>query len=103
MQHTTKAEQTAAHHEEHHHEPGFLQKYVFSTDHKIIGIQYGVTALMFLFIGYSLMAMMRWQMAYPGKPLPIVGGLLERILGDEATGGVMSGNLYNAFGAMHGT
>jgi len=102
MQPTSKTH--AVHPEVHHHEePGFLQKYVFSTDHKIIGIQYGVTALMFLFIGYSLMAMMRWQMAYPGKPLPIVGGLLERILGDEAAGGVMSGNLYNAFGAMHGT
>jgi len=30
---------------EHHHDPGFWRKYIFSTDHKIIGIQYGMTAL----------------------------------------------------------
>jgi hypothetical protein len=33
--------------------------------------------LYFDFCGYSLMAMMRWQLAYPGKPLPIVGHLLH--------------------------
>jgi len=31
-------------HGEAHHEP-FIRKYVFSTDHKWIGIQYGFTAL----------------------------------------------------------
>ena len=36
-----------------HHELSFLQKYIFSSDHKIIGIQYGVTALIFLFMLYS--------------------------------------------------
>ena len=30
-------------HEAHHEELGFWRKYVFSTDHKVIGIQYGVT------------------------------------------------------------
>src|SRR2546430_705308 len=39
-------------HEAHHEELGFWSKYVFSTDHKIIGIQYGVTALFFLFFGF---------------------------------------------------
>src|SRR6184192_3452505 len=99
MQPTSKTH--AVHPEVHHHEePGFLHKYVFSTDHKIIGIQYGVTALLFLFFGYSLMAMMRWQLAYPGKALPIVGHVLENLLkdpnGNPAPGGVMSGDLYNA-------
>src|SRR5262245_10833707 len=102
MQHTTKAQHAAAHHETHH-DPGFLAKYVFSTDHKIIGIQYGVTALAFLFFGYTLMAMMRWQLAYPGKPMPIVGHLLESVVGAQAPGGVMSGVLYDAFGEMHVT
>jgi len=32
-----------------HHEESFWRKYIFSTDHKIIGLQYGITALMFLF------------------------------------------------------
>ncbi len=108
MQHTTKAQHAAPHHEEHPYEPGFLRKYVFSTDHKVIGIQYAVTALAFLMFGYGLMAMMRWQLAYPTKPLPLVGTLLERVLTDatgnsQAPGGVMTGDLYNAFGAMHGT
>ena len=35
-------------HETHaHHEPSFMRKYIFSTDHKVIGIQYGLTALCF--------------------------------------------------------
>src|SRR3954468_4812773 len=88
----------------HHHEPGFMRKYIFSTDHKVIGIQYGITALCFLFFGFLLMAAMRWQIAYPNTPIPVVGGLLLKILGpDMIPGGVMSPDLYNAFGAMHGT
>ena len=41
-------------HEAEHEELGFWSKYVFSTDHKIIGIQYGVTALFFLLFGFFL-------------------------------------------------
>jgi cytochrome c oxidase subunit I len=91
-------------HEVHHHEPGFWSKYIFSTDHKMIGIQYGATGLFFLLFGFLLMAMMRWQMAYPGQPIPIVGQLLLKLLGPEqAANGAMSPDLYNVFGAMHGT
>ncbi len=89
--------------EAHHHEPGFMQKYVFSTDHKMIGIQYGLTALVFLLFGFCLMLCMRWQIAHPGQPIPLVGHLLERVLGDVAKDGKMSPDLYNSFGAMHGT
>ena len=46
-------------HEVHHEELGFWRKYVFSTDHKVIGIQYGITGLLFLFFGFSLMMLMR--------------------------------------------
>lgn len=103
MQATTHALPHAGAHESHHEDLGFLRKYVFSTDHKVIGIQYGITSLLFLLFGFSLMMMMRWSIAYPGKPIPLVGHLLEKVLGDVAAGGVMSGNLYNSFGAMHGT
>ena len=48
-----------------HHELGFWRKYVFSTDHKVIGIQYAVTGLLFLFFGFCLMMLMRWQLAFP--------------------------------------
>jgi cytochrome c oxidase subunit 1 len=91
------------HKEEHHHELNFLQKYIFSTDHKTIGIQYGVTALMFLLFGFSLMMVMRWSIAFPDQPVPVVGKLLERVLGEIAKDGKVGTDLYNSFGAMHGT
>src|SRR5438309_278472 len=90
-------------HEAHHEEQGFLRTYVFSTDHKIIGIQYGVTSLCFLFFGFLLMVMMRWQIAHPNETIPLVGSLLEKALGSVAKDGKMSLDLYNSFGAMHGT
>src|SRR6186997_975532 len=66
-------------HDHGHHELGFWQKYVFSQDHKVIGIQYGVTALIFLFFGFTLMMFMRWSIAYPGKALPLLGSLLQGV------------------------
>ena len=83
--------------------PGFWRTYVFSTDHKVIGIQYGITALCFLLFGFFLMMMMRWQIAHPGEAVPVLGPLLAAIFGDVAAKGIMSPDLYNSFGAMHGT
>ncbi|TAK61368.1 MAG: cytochrome C oxidase subunit I, partial [Bacteroidetes bacterium] len=57
-------------HVHHHEELGFWRKYVFSTDHKVIGVQYGLTSLLFLLFGFTLMMMMRWQLAYPGDAFP---------------------------------
>jgi len=102
-QHGTGHAHEAHEHHHEHHEPGFWQKYIFSTDHKMIGIQYGLTALLFLFFGFMLMLCMRFQLANPGKPIPVFGGLLEAVLGEAAKGGIMSADLYNSFGAMHGT
>src|SRR5476651_1240166 len=87
----------------HHEDIGFLRSYVFSTDHKIIGIQYGLTALCFMLFGFFLMILMRWQIAHPGRPVPLIGPLLEKVLGQPAAHGVISPDLYNSFGAMHGT
>jgi cytochrome c oxidase subunit 1 len=99
---------------DHHHDPGFWRKYIFSTDHKIIGIQYGITALLFMLFGFFLIATMRWSIAYPGQPMPVVGSILHFVMGDmtsavfdpetkELIGYAISNDLYNAFGAMHGT
>jgi len=89
---------------EHHADPGFWRGCVFSTDHKIIGIQYGFTALCFMLFGFFLMLLMRWQIAHPGQPVPFIGPLLEQILGPTMAGkGAISPDLYNSFGAMHGT
>ncbi len=86
-----------------HHEENFVSKYIFSTDHKVIGIQYALTAMLFLLVGFSLMLLMRWQLAYSGKPVPIIGGILEKMFGADALGGAVTQQLYNSFGAMHGT
>jgi len=100
------AEATEEQHDEHHehHEQSFWRTYIFSTDHKVIGMQYGFCGLAFLFFGLCLIATMRWSMAYEGQAVPFVGPLLEAMLGNNvAPGGVMSAELYNVFGAMHGT
>ncbi|MEI7807401.1 MAG: cbb3-type cytochrome c oxidase subunit I, partial [Verrucomicrobiota bacterium] len=89
------------HHE--HPELNFWQKYIFSTDHKVIGIQYGFMSLLFMLFGFFLMLLMRWQIAHPGVPVPVFGPLLEKILGQPAAHGAISPDLYNSFGAMHGT
>jgi len=88
-----------------HHEESFWRKYIFSTDHKVIGIQYGITALLFLFFGFSLMMVMRWQLAFPDTAVPIVGGLVKWLatLNGFASDGNLPADLYNVFGAMHGT
>jgi cytochrome c oxidase subunit I len=87
-------------HEAHHEELGFWRAYVFSTDHKVIGIQYAVTGLLFLFFGFSLMMLMRWQLAYPGSPAPLLGALFGET---RMPGGTMLPDFYNELGAMHGT
>ncbi len=90
-------------HEHAHEKLGFWRQYIFSTDHKVIGIQYGVTSLLFLFFGFMLMLAMRWQIAKPGEPIPFFGPILANLFGDVAAKGIMSADLYNTFGAMHGT
>src|SRR5246127_2742840 len=94
-----------AHPGEHeHHELGFWRKYIFSTDHKVIGIQYGLCGLIFLFLGFCLMMLMRYQLAYPGMVLPIIGPAIERLFGPGTMqGGKMTPEFYNSLGAMHGT
>ena len=83
---------------EHHHEENFIQKYVFSVDHKVIGLQYGITSLLFLLFGFMLMMLMRYQIAYPETVIPYLGEWLF-----AGSGGVMLPENYNTLGAMHGT
>lgn len=78
----------------------FWRRYIFSTDHKVIGVQYAVTGLLFLFFGFCLMMLMRWQLAYPGQPLPFIGQFFSET---AMVGGIMLPEFYNQLGAMHGT
>jgi cytochrome c oxidase subunit 1 len=107
---TTHAHDDHAHAHDDHHEQSFLWKYIFSTDHKTIGIQYGLTGLVFLMFGFMLMMVMRWQLAHPGMPVPYIGAFLQAVFGTsafqatpEGVKGVLTPDGYNSFGAMHGT
>ena len=73
---------------------------MFSTDHKVIGLQYTFTSLAFLLLGFVLILIVRWQLAWPGAPVPIVGGLLGSA---NAMEGRIVPEFYNQLGAMHGT
>jgi cytochrome c oxidase subunit 1 len=84
-------------HEQHH--VSFIRKYVFSTDHKWIGIQYGFTALCFLLFGFSLMILMRLQLGWPGTAFKVMNLLGQT----RAPGGILLPEAYNQLGAMHGT
>ena len=78
------------------HKESFITKYIFSQDHKVIGIQYGILSLFFLLFGFCLMMVMRWQLAYPDTPLPVIGYFMFQ-------DGILTPDMYNSFGAMHGT
>src|SRR5439155_1324296 len=83
----------------HHDDRSFLRKYIFSTDHKIIGIQFLFVSLFFLLVGGLLAMQMRWQLGFPGKPMP-GGGILPDTM---APGGVLLPEYYIQLVTMHGT
>src|SRR5262245_879088 len=83
----------------HGHVQPWYRRWVFSTDHKVIGLQYGFTALCFLLIGFSMIILNRLQLGWPVQAFGIM-----KILGEaRAPGGVLLPEAYNQLGAMHGT
>ena len=96
----TSVAHAPAHGGTHDHAPmSFWQKYIFSTDHKIIGIQFLFVSLFFLLVGGLLAMQIRWQLAYPGKPMPL-GGILPETM---TQGGVVLPEYYIQLVTMHGT
>jgi len=81
------------------HELSFLRKYIFSTDHKIIGIQFLLMSFVFLLFGGLMAMMIRWQLGFPERPLP-AGQLLPETM---APGGILLPEFYNSLVTMHGT
>jgi cytochrome c oxidase subunit 1 len=77
----------------------FIRKYIFSTDHKIIGIQFLLMSLFFLLVGGTLAMMMRWQLGFPGQAMP-GGGILPETMVAE---GIVLPEFYNSLVTMHGT
>src|SRR5580692_9215420 len=65
-----------AHGHTHAHAPSFIRKYVFSLDHKIIGIQFLFSTLLWFLVGGLLALAVRWQVAWPWSDMPVIGKLL---------------------------
>ncbi len=81
------------------HELGFVRRYVFSTDHKVIGIQYIVTGFLMAIVGGLLAMLMRLQLSWPGRPWP----LLEKLFPEGMLSGIMTPEFYLSLVTMHGT
>jgi cytochrome c oxidase subunit I len=85
---------------DHVHAPqAFIWKYVFSKDHKVIAIQYYVTAMVMAMIAGTLAMLIRLQLAWPEKTWPLLTTLLPR----GFTDGVMNPEFYAMLFTMHGT
>ncbi|MCJ7756578.1 MAG: cbb3-type cytochrome c oxidase subunit I, partial [Gillisia sp.] len=83
----------------HHHKQPFIQKYIFSTDHKMISKQYLITGLLMGIIGILMSVLFRMQLAWPEQSF----AMFEFLLGKWAPNGVMSPEVYLALVTIHGT
>src|SRR3989454_402040 len=89
-------------HAEVHRHPaptGFIRKYIFSLDHKVIGIQYILLALSAVLVGMLMSVLMRINLSWPGTKLSILGTLFPT----GAPDGVMNPEFYLSLVTMHGT
>jgi len=93
------SEQTGHDVEHGHGDLSFLQKYIFSTDHKIIGIQFLFTGLIFLFLGGFLALGVRTQLGWPHAEIPVIG----KWLWSGHAGNRMPPDVYNMLFSMHAT
>src|SRR5580704_4005193 len=85
--------------EAHQHvEMGFVRKYVFSTDHKIIGIQFLFSTMIFLALGGTLAMLVRLQLGWPHADHSWLGRLLHW---PASFGNHMPPEFYNMLFSMH--
>ncbi len=76
----------------------FLSTYVFSRDHKVIGIQFLFSTLLWFLVGGLLALGIRWQLAWPWSNMPIIGRMLF-----ASEGGQISPEFYTMLFTMHAT
>src|SRR2546425_13289022 len=85
-------------HEEH--KLGFIQRYVFSQDHKIIGIQYMMTSLFMAAVGGVLAMLIRMELGWPGARWGLARLLFP---GGFTPDGALKPGFYLALVTMHGS
>lgn len=95
---TVTADIHAHGHAEHAHAGSFLSTYVFSRDHKIIGLQFLFSTLLWFLVGGLLALGVRWQLAYPWSDMPILGKLIA-----QSEGGQIAPETYTMLFTMHAT
>ena len=71
---------------------------VFSTDHKVIGLQFFWSGLAMTLFGALSAMLIRWQLAFPWTAMPVAGGIVF-----PKSGGVPSPEFYSALFTFHGT
>src|SRR5205823_8449255 len=79
------------------HELGFISKYIFSTDHKVIGIQFIISSIIFLLLGGFLALGVRTQLGWPDAEIPVLG----KWLWPGSAGNKMPPDTYNMLFTMH--
>jgi len=55
-------------HDDHAHKPGFVQRWLFSTNHKDIGTLYIIFSIFTACIGAAASVLMRANLSHPGSP-----------------------------------
>src|SRR2546428_4522020 len=80
-----------------HPEMGFVRKYIFSPDHKIIGIQFLFSGLIFLLIGGTVATFVRPPLLRRPSDIPI----LRRVWWPANPGHPMAPAFYNLLLSMH--
>ena len=83
----------------HHEELNFVEKYIFSQDHKVIAKQFLISGLLWAVIGGSFSVFFRLQLGFPGANLD----WLKPILGEWIQNGKLDPEFYLALVTMHGT
>lgn len=96
-------------HDDHHHgdkyQSSFIDRYLFSMDHKTIAKQFLITGMFWAVIGAAMSVIFRLQLGFPDADLswlqPLLGGWIDV---DPASGkGTLSPDFYYALVTMHGT
>jgi len=95
-------------HDEHHgdkYQSSFVDRYIFSMDHKTIAKQFLITGMFWAIIGAAMSIIFRIQLGFPDADMawlqPLLGGWIDI---DPASGmGTLNPDFYYALVTMHGT